>query len=374
VYSRISNPTVAVFEERMAALENGRAALACATGQAAEATAILTLCRGGDHIVSASTLYGGTHTLLGVNLAKLGIETTFVDPDDPENFRRALRPNTKLMYAETLGNPLINIVDIEALAGVAREAGVPLLLDNTVPSPYLCRPLDWGADLVVHSATKYIGGHGTTMGGVIAESGRFDWGNGKFPEFTTPSPGYHGVIFHETFGDFGFTMKARMEIMRTFGPTLPPLNAWLLLQGLESLHVRMDRHCANALAVAKFLESHPRVTFVNYPGLPDSKYHKLAQKYLPKGASGLLNFGVKGGAKAGERFIEAAQFMSHLANIGDAKTLIIHPASTTHRQMSEEDQLKAGVTPDMVRMSVGIESLDDILWDIDQALSESARA
>jgi O-acetylhomoserine (thiol)-lyase len=374
VYSRISNPTVAVFEERMAALENGRAALACATGQAAEATAILTLCRSGDHIVSASTLYGGTHTLLGVNLAKLGIETTFVDPDDPENFRRALRPNTKLLYAETLGNPLINIVDIEALAGIAREAGLPLVLDNTVPSPYLCRPLDWGADLVVHSATKYIGGHGTTMGGVIVESGRFDWGNGKFPEFTSPSPGYHGVIFHETFGDFGFTMKARMEIMRTFGPTLPPLNAWLLLQGLESLHVRMDRHCANALAVAKHLQSHPRVNFVNYPGLPDSKYHELAKKYLPGGASGLLNFGVKGGARAGERFIEAAQFMSHLANIGDAKTLIIHPASTTHRQMSEEDQLKAGVTPDMVRMSVGIESLDDILWDIDQALSESARA
>jgi O-acetylhomoserine (thiol)-lyase len=374
VYSRISNPTVAVFEERMAALENGRAALACATGQAAEFTAILTLCRGGDHIVSASTLYGGTHTLLAVNLTKLGIETTFVNPDDPENFRRALRPNTKLLYAETLGNPLINIVDIEALAGIAREAGVPLVLDNTVPSPYLCRPLEWGADIVVHSATKYIGGHGTTMGGVIVESGRFDWGNGKFPEFTTPSPGYHGVIFHETFGDFGFTMKARMEIMRTFGPALPPLNAWLLLQGLESLHVRMERHCANALAVARFLESHPRVSFVNYPGLPGNKYHALAKKYLPKGASGLLNFGVKGGAKAGERFIEAAQFMSHLANIGDAKTLIIHPASTTHRQMSDEDQLKAGVTPDMVRISVGIESLDDILWDIDQALSESARA
>jgi O-acetylhomoserine (thiol)-lyase len=374
VYSRISNPTVAVFEERMAALENGRAALACATGQAAEFTAILTLCRAGDHIVSASTLYGGTHTLFSVNLAKLGIETSFVNPDDPENFRRALRPNTKLLYAETLGNPLINIVDIEALAGIAREAGVPLVLDNTVPSPYLCRPLDWGADIVVHSATKYIGGHGTTMGGVIVESGRFNWGNGKFPEFTTPSPGYHGVIFHETFGDFGFTMKARMEIMRTFGPALPPLNAWLLLQGLESLHVRMERHCTNALAVAEFLESHPRVSFVNYPGLPGNKYHALAKKYLPKGASGLLNFGVKGGAKAGERFIEAAQFMSHLANIGDAKTLIIHPASTTHRQMSDEDQLKAGVTPDMVRLSVGIESLDDILWDIDQALTESAKA
>jgi O-acetylhomoserine (thiol)-lyase len=373
VYSRISNPTVAVFEERMAALENGRAALACATGQAAEVTALLTLVKGGDHVVSASTLYGGTHTLLGVNLAKLGVETTFVNPEEPDNFRRAIRPNTKLLYAETLGNPLINIVDIEALAGIAHEAGVPLMLDNTVPTPYLCRPLDWGADIVVHSATKYIGGHGTTMGGVIVESGRFDWGNGKFPEFTQPSPGYHGVIFHETFGDFGFTMKARMEIMRTFGPALSPMNAWLLLQGVETLPVRMDRHCANTLAVAKFLKDHPRVTFVNYPGLPDSRYHALAKKYLPKGASGLLNFGVKGGAKAGERFIEAAQFMSHLANIGDAKTLIIHPASTTHRQMSDEDQLKAGVTPDMVRMSVGIESLDDILWDIDQALSEAAK-
>ncbi len=374
VYSRISNPTVAVFEERMAALENGRAGLATATGQAAEATAILTLAKAGDHIVSASTLYGGTHTLLGVNLKKLGIETTFVDSDDPQNFRRAIRPNTKLLYAETLGNPLINIVDIEAVAAIAREAGVPLVVDNTVPSPFLCRPLDWGADVVVHSATKYIGGHGTTMGGAIVESGRFPWGNGKFPEFTTPSPGYHGVIFHETFGDFGFTMKARMEIMRTFGPALPPLNAWLLLQGLETLHVRMERHCENALGVARYLQDHPRVAWVNYPGLPSNKYHALAQKYLPRGASGLLNFGVKGGPGAGERFIEAAQFMSHLANIGDAKTLVIHPASTTHRQMSDEEQLKAGVAPDMIRMSVGIEALDDILWDIDQALAAAAKA
>ena len=374
VYSRISNPTVAVLEERMAALENGRSALACATGQAAEATAILTLCSGGDHIVSASTLYGGTHTLLHVNLRKLGIETTFVDPDTPENFKKSIRQNTKLLYAETLGNPLINVVDIEALAKIAHEAGIPLVLDNTVPSPYLCRPIEWGADIVVHSATKYIGGHGTTMGGVIVESGKFDWGNGRFPEFTSPSPGYHGVIFHETFGDFGFTMKARMEIMRTFGPTLAPINAWLLLQGLESLHVRMDRHCANALAVAEFLQKHPRVAWVNYPGLRDSKYYSLARKYFPKGASGLLNFGVKGGARAGERFIEAAQFMSHLANIGDAKTLVIHPASTTHRQMSEAEQLKAGVMPDMVRMSVGIESLDDILWDIDQALEAASKA
>jgi O-acetylhomoserine (thiol)-lyase len=374
VYSRISNPTVAVLEERVAALEGGRAALACATGQAAEATAILTLCKAGDHVVSASTLYGGTHTLLGVNLKKLGIDTTFVDPDNPENFRKALKPNTKLLYAETLGNPLINIVDLAAVATIAKDAGVPFLVDNTVPSPYLCRPFEHGADLVVHSATKYLGGHGTTMGGVIVESGKFPWGNGKFPEFTTPSPGYHGVIFHETFGDFGFTMKARMEIMRTFGPTLPPLNAWLLLQGIETLGVRMDRHCANALAVAKFLQGHKQVAWVNYPGLPDNKYYALAKKYLPKGASGLLNFGVKGGAKAGEKFIEAAQFMSHLANIGDAKTLIIHPASTTHRQMSDEEQLKAGVTPDMIRMSVGIETLDDILWDIDQALTEAGKA
>src|SRR5215831_17666175 len=285
VYTRLSNPTTAVLEERVAALEGGRAALATATGQAAEMTAILTLCEGGDHIVSASTLYGGTYTLLEVNLRKLGIDTTFVNPDDPENFRRALKPNTKLLYAETLGNPLINIVDLEAVGKIAREAGIPLVVDNTVPSPYLCRPFEWGADIVVHSATKYIGGHGTTMGGVIVESGKFNWGNGKFPEFTSPSPGYHGVIFHETFGDFGYTMKARMEIMRTFGPALPPLNAWLLLQGLESLPVRMDRHCENALAVAKFLQGHKRVAWVNYPGLPDNKYFSLSRKYFPKGAS-----------------------------------------------------------------------------------------
>ncbi|HEY2338183.1 MAG TPA: O-acetylhomoserine aminocarboxypropyltransferase/cysteine synthase family protein [Burkholderiales bacterium] len=374
VYTRISNPTVAVFEERMAAIEGGRSALAAATGQAAEMVAILTLCSGGDHIVSASTLYGGTHTLLHVNLKKLGIETTFVDPADPENFRKAIRKNTKLLYAETLGNPLINVVDIEVLAKIAHEAEIPLVVDNTVPSPYLCRPIEWGADIVVHSATKYIGGHGTTMGGVIVESGKFNWGNGKFPEFTTPSPGYHGVIFHETFGDFGYTMKARMEIMRTFGPALPPLNAWLLLQGLESLPVRMDRHCSNAMAVAEFLKKHPKVAWVNYPGLQDNRYYGLAKKYFPKGASGLLNFGVKGGTKAGEKFIEAAQFLSHLANIGDAKTLVIHPASTTHRQMSEEEQLKAGVRPDMIRISVGIESIDDILWDIDQALEEASKA
>ncbi len=382
VYTRLSNPTTAVFEERMAALENGRAALAAASGQAAEMTAILTLVEAGDHIVSASTLYGGTYSLLEVNLRKLGIATTFVDSDDPENFRRAITPRTKLLYAETLGNPLLNIVDLEALAGIAREAGVPLMIDNTVASPYLCRPFDWGADIVVHSATKYIGGHGTTMGGVLVESGKTPWASErmreKFPGMHEPSRGYHGVRFYETFGDFGYTMKARMETARTFGPALSPISAWLLLQGLETLHLRMERHCTNALAVAKFLQDHPQVAWVNYPGLPGDKYHALANKYLPKGASGLLNFGVRGGksggAQAGVKFIEAATFMSHLANIGDAKTLIIHPASTTHRQMSEEEQARAGVTPDMVRVSVGLETLDDILWDIDNALAAAAKA
>src|SRR6185436_9248179 len=276
-----------------------------------------------------------------------------VDPDDPENFRKALKPNTKAVFSETLGNPAINVVDIAAVAKIAREAGIPFIVDNTAASPYLCRPLDHGADIVVHSATKYLGGHGTTMGGVVVESGKFPWDNGKFPGMTEPSVGYHGVKFFETFGDFGFTMKARMEVMRVYGPTISPFNSWLLLQGLETLPVRMDRHVANAMGVARFLKDHPKVAWVNYPGLADNKYHALAKKYLPKGASGLLNFGVKGGAKAGERFIEAAQFMSHLANIGDAKTLVIHPASTTHRQMEEADLIKAGVTPDMIRMSVG---------------------
>ncbi len=368
VYTRLSNPTTAVFEERVAALEGGRAAVAAATGQAAEMAAILTLCEAGDHIVSASTLYGGTYTLLAVNLQKLGIETSFVDPGDPENFRRAITGKTKMVYAETLGNPLINVVDIEPIAAIAHERGIPLVIDNTVPSPYLCRPFEHGADIIVHSATKYLGGHGTTMGGVIVESGKFPWDNGNFPGMTEPSRGYHGVRFYETFGDFGFTMRLRMETLRTFGPAISPFNSWMLLQGIETLHVRMERHCESALAVAQFLSGHPQVSWVNYPGLPGDKYHALAKKYLPKGASGLLNFGVKGGAKAGEKFIEAATFMSHLANIGDAKTLIIHPASTTHRQMSAEEQLRAGVTPDMIRVSVGLEDIDDILWDIDNAL------
>jgi O-acetylhomoserine (thiol)-lyase len=373
VYTRLSNPTTAVLEERVAAIEGGRAAVATATGQAAEMTALLTLLQAGDHVVAASTLYGGTYTLLDVNLRKLGIETTFVHPDDPENFRKAITDKTRVVYAETLGNPRINVLDIEAVAKIAHAHGIPLMVDNTVPSPYLCRPFEWGADIIVHSATKYIGGHGTTMGGMIVESGKFPWDNGKFPGMTEPSRGYHGVRFYETFGDFAYTMRARMEALRTFGASLSPFNAWQLLQGLETLHVRMDRHCDNAMKIARHLAADPRVTFVCYPGLASDPYHALAKKYLSKGASSLLAFGVKGGAKAGEKFIEAAQFMSHLANIGDAKTLIIHPASTTHRQMSEEEQIKAGVAPDMIRMSVGIESVDDILWDIDQALAAATK-
>ncbi|MBN9427011.1 MAG: O-acetylhomoserine aminocarboxypropyltransferase/cysteine synthase [Burkholderiales bacterium] len=379
VYSRLSNPTVAVFEERVAALENGRAAIAAASGMAAEMVAMLTLCRQGDHIVAANTLYGGTYSQFAVTFARFGIECTFVEPDEPENFRRALQPNTKALFAESIANPRLNVLDIEAVANIAHGHGVPLVVDNTLASPYLCRPLDHGADIVVHSATKYLGGHGTTLGGAVVESGRFPWDNGKFPEMVEPSKGYHGVRFYETFGDFGFTMKARMETMRTLGPTLSPMSAWLLLQGIETLPVRMDRHVQNAQRIAEHLAAHPQVAWVNYPGLEGSRYHALAAKYLPRGAGGILAFGVKapgqGGAdaarRAGERFIEAASFMSHLANVGDARTLIIHPASTTHRQLDDAQQLAAGVAPDMIRMSVGLESIDDLLWDIDQALERS---
>ena len=372
VYSRISNPTVAVFEERMAAVEGGRAALALASGMAAQMTALLTIMESGDELVSASTLYGGTYSQFDVTLRKLGIETTFVDPDEPENFRRAITKKTKALYAETIGNPQGNVLDIAAVGAIARDAGIPLIVDSTFASPVLCQPFEHGADIVVHSATKYIGGHGTTMGGVIVESGKFDWGNGNFPGMTEPSKGYHGVIFHETFGNFGYTMKARMEVLRIFGAALSPFSAFLLLQGLETLHLRMARHCENALAVAQFLERHPRVSWVNYPGLPSNKYNALARKYLPKGTGGIMTFGIKGGQAAGVKFIENVQFLSHLANVGDAKTLVIHPASTTHRQLSEEDQIKAGVMPDMIRLSIGIEGIDDILWDIDQALAKAA--
>ncbi|MES2974315.1 MAG: O-acetylhomoserine aminocarboxypropyltransferase/cysteine synthase family protein [Pseudomonadota bacterium] len=376
VYSRISNPTVAVLEERVAALEGGRAALACATGMAAQMTALLAILKSGDHIVAASTLYGGSIGQLGVGFGRMGIETTFVDPADPQNFERAIRPNTRALYGETIGNPLVNVLDIEAVAQIAHAHGLPLVIDNTVASPYLCNPFAFGADIVVHSATKYLGGHGTTMAGVLVESGKFNWDNGKFPEMMEPSRAYHGVKFYETFGDFGYTMKARMEVNRTFGATLAPLSAWLILQGIETLHLRMDAHCRNTRKVAAFLKAHPLVSWVNYPGMADSPYHALATKQFRSidgapGASGILTFGIKGGAAAGEKFIDACEFLSHLANIGDAKTLVIHPASTTHRQLSEEELARAGVSADMIRLSVGIEDADDILWDIDQALGKS---
>jgi O-acetylhomoserine (thiol)-lyase len=373
VYTRLSNPTTAAFEERVAALEGGRAAVATASGQAAEMVAFLNILEQGDHIVSSSKLYGGTHTMLNVSLKKFGIDATLVDPDDPENFRRALKPNTKAIFSETLGNPAINMVDLEAVGKIARGAGVPFIVDNTAASPYLCQPLKHGADIVVHSATKFIGGHGTTMGGVVVESGKFPWGDEgirqKFPSMNEPSAGYHGVRFFETFGDFAFTMKARMEVLRVFGPAISPFNSWMLLQGLETLPVRMDRHCANTLDVAEFLAGHAKVAWVKYPGLKSDPYYKLVKRYMPKGAGALLSFGIKGGYDSAVKFIENLQFVSHLANIGDAKSLVIHPASTTHRQLGEADQVKAGVPPDMVRLSIGLETLDDILWDLDQALS-----
>ncbi len=372
VYSRLSNPTNAVLEERVAALEGGRAAVAVGSGMSAQMVTLLTLLEAGDHLVSAKTLYGGTYSQFDVTFRRMGIDTTFVDPDDIDAFAAAIRPQTKALYAETLGNPLINVLDIEAVADVADDAGLPLVVDNTFPTPYLCRPFDFGADIVVHSATKFMGGHGTTMGGVLVESGKFPWDNGKFPMMMEPSTGYHGVRFYETFGDFGFTMKARVETLRTLGPALSPFNGFLLLQGLETLPLRMDRHCDNALAVAEFLRDHVNVEWVRYPSLKEDQYYNLAQKYVPRGASAIMSFGIKGGREGGVKFIESVQFLSHLANVGDAKTLVIHPASTTHRQMSDEQQLSAGVTPDMIRISVGLETLDDILWDLDQALAKAA--
>ena len=368
VYSRLSNPTVAALEERIAALEGGRAAVACASGMAAESLALTTMLQAGDHVVAAGALYGGSVTMLAVNLAKFGIQTSFVDATDPQAFAAAMRPNTRAVFAETLGNPSLVVLDIAAVADVAHAHGVPLVVDNTVPSPALCNPIDFGADIVVHSATKYLGGHGTTLAGVVVESGRFPWDNGKFPGMTEPSPGYHGVRFYETFGDFGFTMRCRMEGLRVFGAALAPASAWQILQGVETLHLRMERHCANALAVARHLQSHPAVAWVRYPGLEDDPQHALLKRQM-RGASGLLAFGLEGGMQAGVRFIEGAQFMSHLVNIGDTRTLISHPASTTHRQLDSDQQRAAGVPPDMVRISVGLEHVDDILWDIDQALA-----
>ncbi len=371
IYTRLTNPTTAMFEQRMAALEGGRAAVAASTGMAAQMVALLTILKEGDELVSASTLYGGTVSQFAINFKRMGIKTIFVDPDDPQNFDRAITSKTRALYGETVGNPNNNVLDIEPIADIAHNHGLPLVIDNTFPSPYLCRPVEHGADLVVHSATKFICGHGTSMGGIVVESGKFDWGNGNFPDMTEPSEGYHGVKFWETFGDFAFTMKARCETLRTLGPTLSPFNSFMMLQGLETLPVRMHRHVENTEKVVEFLKQHKRVSWVKYAGDVDSPWYSLAQKYLPKGAGSVLTFGIKGGQNAGAKFIESVQFLSHLANIGDAKTLVIHPASTTHRQLNEQEQVQAGISPDMIRLSVGLESVNDIIWDIGQALEQS---
>jgi O-acetylhomoserine (thiol)-lyase len=353
----------------MASLEGGVGALATASGLAAQAVAIMTLLEAGDEVVSSSHLYGGTHNQLGITLGRFGIGATFVDPGDLGAWREAIGPRTRLLYAETIGNPRLDVLDIRAVADVADVAGVPLLIDNTFATPYLCRPLEHGAHLVSHSATKWIGGHGTSIGGVLVDGGTFPWADGRFPGLVEPSAGYRGMRFAETFGNFAFIMKARVETMRDLGPVMSPFNAFLLVQGLETLSLRMDRHVANARAVAEFLGGHPAVAWVSYPGTPDSPYRELAERYLPLGPGAVVAFGIRGGREAGERFIEACQLCSHLANVGDAKTLVIHPASTTHRRLDEELLAASGVTEDMVRVSVGIETIDDILWDLDQALA-----
>jgi O-acetylhomoserine (thiol)-lyase len=373
IYSRIMNPTWAVLEERVAALEGGVGALATASGQAASTLSILNIAQAGDQIVSAASLYGGTYNLLHHTLRKLGIETTFVDPSDPENFRKAITPKAKLIYAETLGNPKNDVLDIEAVAKIAHEAGIPLIIDNTVASPYLCRPIEWGADIVLHSLTKFLGGHGTSIGGIIVDSGKFNWANGKFPGLAEPDPSYHNLKFVETFGNLAYILKARVQLLRDLGPALSPFNAFLILQGVETLSLRVQRHSDNALKVAEFLEKHPAVKWVNYPGLPSQATHGLAKKYLQHGFGAIVGFGIKGGLKAGIKFINAVKLLSHLANIGDAKSLVIHPASTTHQQLTPAEQLETGVTEDYIRLSIGLESIEDIIADIDQALKASGQ-
>jgi O-acetylhomoserine (thiol)-lyase len=371
IYTRIMNPTTAAFEERMASLERGVGALAVGSGQAAQLVALTSLLEAGDELIAAKTLYGGTYTQFDVTFRRMGIQTTFADADDPETFRRAITPRTKALYAETIGNPRMNVLDIAALAAVAHENNLPLIVDNTFASPYLCRPIEHGADIVVHSATKFIGGHGTSIGGVIVDSGRFPWDRGRFPQLLEPSKGYHGIRFYETFGDFAYIMKARVEGLRDLGPALSPFNSFLFLQGLETLKLRMQCHSRHALQVAQFLETHPRVAWVSYPGLASSPYAALAQRYLPRGAGGVLAFGIQGGLEAGRRFIESLHLFSHLANVGDAKSLVIHPASTTHQQMSAEERAAGGIPDEMIRLSVGLEEIDDILWDLNQALEAS---
>jgi len=371
IYTRIMNPTTDVLEKRLAEMDGGVGALAVASGSASITLAVLNLAKAGDNIVSTNFLYGGTYNLFHYTLARMGIEVKFVDTADPQNVAAAIDENTKAVFTETIGNPKNNVDDFEALARVAHDNGIPLIVDNTVATPVLFRPFDHGADIICYSLTKFIGGHGTSIGGAVVDSGRFDWSSGRFPEYTTPDPSYHGLVYHEALGNLAYILKMRITLLRDLGPALSPFNAFLFLQGLETLHVRMPRHCENALKVAKFLESHPCVEWVNYPGLPSHPDYERAQKYLPAGQGGILGFGIKGGAAAGAKFIDSVKLASHLANIGDAKTLVIHPATTTHQQLSPEEQASAGVTPDFVRVSVGIEDVEDIIADLDQALKAS---
>ncbi len=370
IYTRIMNPTTDVLEQRLADLEGGVGALAASSGHAAQTMAILTLCGQGDHIVSASTLYGGTYNQFAYTFPRLGIDVTFVDPSDPENFRKAIRDNTKIIYGETLGNPRINVFPFEEVSAIAREYQIPLMIDNTFATPYLCRPIEWGANIVTHSTTKFIGGHGTSIGGMIVDGGNFPWkDNPRFPNFNAPDESYHGLVYADT-GPAAFILKARVQILRDIGACQSPFNSWLFLQGVETLSLRMDRHVQNAQKTAEFLARHPKVRWVTYPGLPDHPDYHRAKKYLPKGAGAILGFGIDGGLEAGKRFIDRLQLFSHLANVGDAKSLAIHPASTTHSQLSPDAQISAGVTPDFIRLSIGIEDIEDILWDLDQALSD----
>jgi len=372
IYTRLMNPTNAVFEQRVAALEGGVAALAVASGQSAISLALLTLAHAGDEIVSASSLYGGTYNLFHHTFPQFGIRVRFVDPADPDNFRKAINSKTKAIFAETVGNPKLDTLDIEAVAAVAHEHNLPLVVDNTTPSPYLVNPIRHGADIVVHSATKFIGGHGTSIGGVIVDGGKFDWGNGKFPQISEPDPSYHGINFWEALGNIAYIIKVRVQLLRDVGPALSPFNSFLFLQGLETLHLRLERHSTNALAVARFLKDHPKVGWVNYPGLSDHPTHGLAKKYHNRDLFGaLVGFGIKnGGVEEGKKFINSLQLHSLLANIGDAKSLVIHPASTTHQQLTAEEQFATGVTPDFIRLSVGIEHVDDIIADLEQALAK----
>ncbi len=368
IYTRIMNPTTAVLETRVASLENGAAALGMSSGQAAQFITISTIAQPGDQIVASSTLYGGTFTQLDVTMRRLGYDVKFVEPDDPENFRKAITPKTKLVYGETISNPRSNILDIEAVAKVAHESGVPLVIDNTFATPYVTRPIDHGADIVVQSLTKFMGGHGNSIGGIIIDSGKFPWNNGNFPHFTNPSPAYHGMNFWDAFGNISFIIKARVEGLRDLGPCVSPFNSFLFLQGIETLGMRMDRHLSNTLQIAQHLQKHPKVQWVKYASLPGDRYFELAQKYTPKGAGAVFSFGLRDGYEAGKKFINSLRIFSHLANVGDARSLVIHPASTTHQQLGLAEQEAAGVTPELIRLSIGLEDVEDLIWDIDQAL------